>query len=135
MNNNNISLSPLLSKELMQLGYPQKGYDATFMIIKDYGGQEYIVDNGTRDEYGYEIVCDCPTVSEILDNMIDCIIENDNHYNLTIIKVKDNYWVAYNCEGISALISFDGNSLVECLGNLWVWCKEKGYKQGDINEK
>ena len=122
----NISLSAETSKKLKEMGYPQKYNDARYMIVK-IKDEEYIVDYGTREEYGYEIICDSPTAQELMENMVDTIIENYNHYNLTVIKVNENYWVAYNCESKHALISFDGNSLIECLGNLWIWCKDNGY--------
>jgi hypothetical protein len=125
-------LSAETSKKLKEKGYPQSKYCGHFVVIKDYGGKEYVVDEGVQSEYAYDIICDSPTAQEIMEQLPDCIIENNEHCSLTVIKVKqDNYWVAYNPTeykaGCSSLISFDGNSLVECLGNLFIWCKDNKY--------
>jgi hypothetical protein len=133
---NDITLSIKLSKKLKQMGYPQSNTYLKWIRVEEDA------DKNETDfwELGFadineEGVMSAPTVSELIENMPDCILENDNIYDLTIIKVNENYWVAYNKGALSALISFDGSSLMECLGHLWVWCKENGYKKGDINEK
>lgn len=121
------------SKKLKEMGFPQiqKSY---FIIVKRVDGEEYLIDRDAHtDDSGRwddcDILCNSLTAEEIIEQLPDSLEENDNVYHVTIIKVNNNYWVAYNPvgykAGCSALISFDGNSMVECLANLWMWWKKE----------
>lgn len=126
-----ITVSIETANKLKKKGYPQNIEDSIFKWYKlqalDYAlTLEEARDRAWYDESKKEYY-NAPTAQELMESMPDSITDTDHVYSLTVIKVNNNYWVAYNELAKPALISFDGNYLCECLANLWLWCKKEGY--------